>query len=502
MSAGVPLESIRVGERLDAGRTDRGIAELAESIRKYGLIQPIATDAERTLLDGGRRRAALELLAQQGHVVPVPIRVMATAKDEQFRLDIEFEANAHTEAWSLAAKHEYYRRRKARLEPEARERMAEGGRRKGGPAGPPLKKGRAEEDAAKAAGLSRTSARRLDEIKAAVDDNPDLAPLWDEVIKTGKINAVHKKVQRAQAAGGRLFDKDSWCTPEWPLAVVHAVAPNGISLDPCTNAVAIDLGFVRARHAWTIDDNALAQETWEVEPGQTVVWFQPPYGDPEALTRRLCDEWDRGHFVLVLALVRDDASTVWWGLLRDRGCALIIPRERIGHIVGLAEDGTPIAIDESNICSAIHVLARGSRAEKLELLRKLKAACGDKADVYPGAWALERDEPPQRASESVTVLEELGRALVHLHEALHLAQHPTEGVLGEVKGEPLDQAIGEAQRWTLKAQRLITYGQEEARVAERRAEAYRTRSRSLGRAGEQEPAPPAKRGAKPRRAKR
>ena len=395
----VPTSRIRVGDRIRKELGD--LAELADSL-KLCQLQPIVVTPDWQLVAGERRLRACELAG-----IPVHVRIAATIKDALAALRAEADENLLRKAWTREEEVAYALRLRELMAPAAAERQAEGRARGGrvrqgveeddaasGQACPEAggEAGRVGADVAKALGMGRRTLEKATAVVKAAESNPELRPLVDKMNSTGKVDAVYRELQRAEAAGGRLFDKDSWCTPEWPLAVVHAVAPDGISLDPCTNAVAISLGFVRARHAWTIDDDALAQPTWEVEPGRTVVWFQPPYGDPEELTKRLCEEWDRGHFALVVALVRDDASTVWWGLLRDRGCALIIPRGRIGHIVGLAEDGTPIAIDESNICSAIHVLARGSSAEKIALLRKLREACGDEADVYPGAWIL-NDEP-------------------------------------------------------------------------------------------------------------
>jgi ParB-like chromosome segregation protein Spo0J len=435
VSAGVPLESIKVSERLDPARADLKIAELAESIRRFGLLHPLVVTPDRKLLDGRRRRAALELLAQQGHHEPVLIRVRP-AKTEDEQLDIEWEGNAHTEAWSLEAKWEYYRRAKAREQAAAKERMAEGGRGKGGPAGPPLegepKKGRAEDIAAEAAGLSRSSARRLDDIMEAVEANPDLAPLRDEVIRTEKINAVHRKLQRAQAAGGKVHDKDSYCTPGWVLAIVHAVEPGGISLDCCSNATADELGHVRARVAWTIDDDCLAQETWMVEhddagESTTLLWHQPPYGDPEPTTERLAAEWDAGRLWRAYSLVKLDTSTKWWAMLRERATAIVLFRERIHH-----EIAPGVTVDETDFCSAMFVLTRGTRAERRELLQQLQEACGDRADVYPGAWALwverEATEPDPPG--------DLAEALERCRFALHGAIDQVRGDRGEGIGSP------------------------------------------------------------------
>lgn len=59
-TAVVPIDQIIVGERV---REDYGdIPGLAASLRKYGLIQPIAVDAQNRLVVGGRRLRAARLL--------------------------------------------------------------------------------------------------------------------------------------------------------------------------------------------------------------------------------------------------------------------------------------------------------------------------------------------------------------------------------------------------------------------------------------------------------
>jgi len=469
VTAGVPLSSLKVGERLDPERVHLDIEQLAESIRRHGLIPPLATTAERDILDGARRHAALQLLAQQGHVVPALTRVMATAKDEQARLDIEYEANAQARPWSLQARWEYYRRCKAREQEAARERMAEGGRRgKGGPDGPPLKRGRAEEVAAEAAGLSRTSARRLDAVMTAVEANPELAPLRDELVRTENINAVHRKLQRALAAGGKVHDPDSYCSQRWLLDGIHAVEPSGIALDPCSNELARRLGFVRAAVSWTIDDDARAQPTWRVleVDGLYVVFFQPPYSSPDTgdeakglpgLTTKLCTEWDAERIDRVYALVKDDASTDWWGKLRDRAALLVKPRERLDHVIGVDDDGREIEHEGSNFNSAMLVLGRGTRAELLDLWSRLGEAYEGRADVYlaPSVRRAPSATAARPTGEPATVLGALKAARTSLVHARHLARHQQAGI--EDIGSPEDSAIGEALRAVNVAARTVTH---------------------------------------------
>lgn len=484
MTAGVPLDSIVVGERLDPARADRRIAELAESIRAHGLFFPLLVTPERHLLDGRRRVAALRLLEQQGVTVPVLIRVLATAKEQLEQLDVEWEANAQREPPTVEAQVRYAQRRLELERAMAAERRTEGARRGGhakalaasGPAGPGASEAGAEDDraptraeaeAARAAGMSRSTFRRAAEVLAAVEADPSLEPLRDELNATGKVAAVHRKLQRAQAAGA-LHDPDSYCTQRWLLEGIHAVEPGGITLDPCSNELARRLGFVRAAVSWTIDDDARAQPTWRVVEvnGRYIVFFQPPYSSPDTgdkakglpgLTTRLCLAWDGGEADRVYALVKDDASTDWWGLLRDRAALLVKPRDRLAHVVGVDDDGHEIEHGGSDFNSAMLVLARGSRGELLDLWTGLAEAYEGRADVYLAPSVRRAPAGPRRAptAEPTTVLSALESARTALDQARHLARHPAAGV--EDIGSPQDNAIGEALRAVNVAARFSTH---------------------------------------------
>lgn len=82
----LPIEEIEVGERR---REDYGdLAELAASIRKYGMIHPIVLDAENRLVAGGRRLAACEILGW----AKVPVRLLGELTEAE-RREIELEEN-------------------------------------------------------------------------------------------------------------------------------------------------------------------------------------------------------------------------------------------------------------------------------------------------------------------------------------------------------------------------------------------------------------------------
>jgi ParB/RepB/Spo0J family partition protein len=82
----VPIGDIKVGTRF---RQDYGDLErLAESIKRYGLIQPLAVDAAYNLLAGGRRYAGALLVGLE----KVPVRVIEQL-DELTKREIELEEN-------------------------------------------------------------------------------------------------------------------------------------------------------------------------------------------------------------------------------------------------------------------------------------------------------------------------------------------------------------------------------------------------------------------------
>tara|TARA_R100000808_G_C2142951_1_gene150740 strand:- start:1539 stop:2204 length:666 start_codon:yes stop_codon:yes gene_type:complete len=56
-------------------RTDKGISALATNIRKNGLLQPIVVADEMTIIDGHRRRSALEMIAKSDGIKPSKVKV-------------------------------------------------------------------------------------------------------------------------------------------------------------------------------------------------------------------------------------------------------------------------------------------------------------------------------------------------------------------------------------------------------------------------------------------
>lgn len=366
------------------------VPELAESIKARGQLQPIVVrSSDWHLLAGARRLAACKLLGAK-----VLVRLVATADEALEALRCEGAEQLERVDWTSEERARYAQRLYELEQIAAAERRAggaaEGGRRKAaaasGTADPQAEAadddregGRAKTRAALAAGFPSRKAfeRTLKVVEAAERDPLRYGGLLEELNATGKAAAVAAKLERMEEGS----DPDSWCTPAWVLELVHAVEAGGITLDPCSNANAGALGYVKASTAWTIDDDALAQPTWDLEPGWTVVWYQPPYSDPGKLTARCVAEYDKG-VRRVWALVKLDTSTEWWAQLRDRAPIVILPRRRLAHVVGdKPRKG-------SDFCSGMLLLARERGLELLELHQRVQAACGDKADAYLAPWAV------------------------------------------------------------------------------------------------------------------
>lgn len=368
-------DTIKVGDRIRT--TLPQMDELVASVRAHGVIQPIAITPERQLLAGARRLEACRILG-----VKVPVRFMAGVNEQIDALRVERDENEERVDFTLEERRRLADRLQVLEVKAAAERQAEGraagGRAKAerasGAAAPEADKpasdeeGRAAYRAAKAAGFAsrREYARVADVLDAAEADPERFGALRDELNTTGKAAAVHRKLRQMQ---GGVGDNDSWSTPDEIMVCVHRFWPEGIGLDPCSNAIAIALGFVRARVAWTIDDDALAQPTWDVEP-PTTVWYQPPYSAPRPLTERLVTEWDEGHLDEVLALVKLDTSTKWWAMLRDRAAAVVLLPDRVAHHQG------PEQVKGSDFCSALLLLTRRDPWQRRQDLARAFAGVG------------------------------------------------------------------------------------------------------------------------------
>ena len=364
----VPTSQVKVPRRT---RKDLGDIEAFAARMKAvgGQLEPIVVDPDMHLIAGERRLRACEHLGWD-----VDIVVTASAKTEFERLDLEWAENNDRKDFTPEERLRYAERR-LELERAAAGERRRAGAAKGGRGGdddapssgsqdPKLgsdEGGRAEARAAEAAGLGgRKTLQAVRQIVQAAEADPERhGDLLRELNAGGKPKTLLRRLKNP------AWDKDSWCTDEEILAAVHRFWPGGVALDPCANEWSKKLGFVRADVAWTIDDDALAQAAWCVPSRDTTCWYQPPYGDPLPLTKRLAAEWDARHLDEVLALVKLDTSTEWWLLLEERAIAVVFFHHRLAHYAGDQR------VKGSDFCSAMLLLTEADDIEeRIEALRE------------------------------------------------------------------------------------------------------------------------------------
>ena len=165
------------------------------------------------------------------------------------------------------------------------------------------------------------------------------------------------------------WDRDSWCTQPEIMDAVHLFWPGGPDLDPCSNAWARELGFVRARRAWTKADDCTTRDDWA-----GYVWLQPPYSAEGApIVMHWARLWDAGHMAETLALVKLDTSTRSYNALATRASSIVLFKNRLQHY----EEGQRRS--GSDFCS---VMFLATREDPIVRHNALEQAIGDMGWVY------------------------------------------------------------------------------------------------------------------------
>lgn len=181
----IDINEIIVNDRI---RKDFGnLEELAEDIKKNGLINPLTVNGDYKLLAGERRLRACKLLGWN----QVDVRVVKS-NDEAHDLAVEMSENNLRRNFTGSELAEGIRRQMALESKKAKERMSEGGRG----ANICTPSGKSRDKAAEQFGISGEQARKT----LYVDDHRDLLDPadfadWDE----GKLS-TNKAFQRVKAA--------------------------------------------------------------------------------------------------------------------------------------------------------------------------------------------------------------------------------------------------------------------------------------------------------------
>lgn len=193
----IDINEIIVNDRI---RKDFGnLEELAEDIKKNGLINPLTVNGDYKLLAGERRLRACKLLGWN----QVDVRVVKS-NDEAHDLAVEMSENNLRRNFTGSELAEGIRRQMALESEKAKERMSEGGRG----ANICTPSGKSRDKAAEQFGISGEQARKT----LYVDDHRDLLDPadfadWDE----GKLstNKAFQRIKAAKAQAERELRKAS-----------------------------------------------------------------------------------------------------------------------------------------------------------------------------------------------------------------------------------------------------------------------------------------------------
>ena len=190
----VDINKIVVGDRI---RKDFGdIQELADNIKKNGLLNPITINNRHVLLAGERRLRACKILGWS----QVDVR-MVESEDEAQDIEIELSENTVRRNFTGSELAEGIRRQMEIEAAKAKERMAEGGR-VGNISTP---SGAARDKAGEAFGIS---GKQAEKVLYVVDNSDLLDPAdfaeWDE----GKLstNKAYQRIKEAKAQAERERD--------------------------------------------------------------------------------------------------------------------------------------------------------------------------------------------------------------------------------------------------------------------------------------------------------
>ena len=131
--------------------------------------------------------------------------------------------------------------------------------------------------------------------------------------------------------------KMDWNTPANVIKWIKSGWPDGVDLDPCSNATSI----VGAKKTYTIEDDGLSQ-SWDV-PYEGLIYVNPPYGNdlPKWIDKALQEtRWDRTMVLLVPA--RTD--TLWWHKLVKHAHSVIFIKGRLRFLGASSSAPFPSAL--------------------------------------------------------------------------------------------------------------------------------------------------------------
>ena len=197
----IEIDKIKV-DKHGRFRKDLGdIADLVESVRTIGLLHPIVVDSQRNLIAGERRLAACKRLGWPN----VPARTIDL--DEGQLLRAQQDENTVRKNFTPTEMVAIKRAIEDRVRTPAGRRPKETGRSL------PSSPGKTIDKVAAVVGTSPENLRKAEAVVVAAEADPELAPVAEEMDRTGKVDPAYKKVKEATAHPavggldmGKLFD--------------------------------------------------------------------------------------------------------------------------------------------------------------------------------------------------------------------------------------------------------------------------------------------------------
>ena len=274
----IEIDKIKVGRR---GRFRKGlgdIADLVESIRTVGLLHPIVVDSKRNLIAGERRLTACKRLEW----LDVPVRIIDLDEGQLLRAqqDENTVRKNFTPTEMVAIKRAVEDKVKT---PHGGDHTSEESKRQI----LPLVRGKTIDKAAAIVGTSPETLRKAEAVVTAAEADPKLAPIVEEMDRTGKVDPAYRKVKTtaksapktAKAAVEGLSGKAvaEQITDEWRTfgAKVRerlaSLEPGDLSDDEVTN-------LQNSLDTWPDDagdmDDAFSRLI--VAPDRRPIWRRPP----------------------------------------------------------------------------------------------------------------------------------------------------------------------------------------------------------------------------------
>ena len=216
-----PIASIVVGERIreDLG----GLDELAEKIRRDGVLEPIGISPDGRLSYGERRLRA----AQKAGLEHVPVIIRDVTDEQRIRFEIEenIARKGFTPSEAVKAKRKY----EAAVRAMAAVRMKAGVPYANLAQGP---KGTARDQTAVLTGYGYTSLAKAEAVVAAAEAEPErFGKLVEDMDRTGKVDRAYKflTVTRDREAyearkekGGTVADLEALAASGFQARVIYA----------------------------------------------------------------------------------------------------------------------------------------------------------------------------------------------------------------------------------------------------------------------------------------